>query len=44
MIRVQYFANFVGDVAVIFKKLHGTPNFICLWGRIDFKQPLKFKV
>ena len=35
MIRVQYFVNFVGDVAVI------VTNFLFFCGLMDFKQPLK---
>ena len=51
MIRIQYLANFVGDVTVnisdISKLCMVPPNFFaCLgfWGLMDFKQPLNFLV
>ena len=51
MIRLQYFANFVGDVAVTMSdiKKHCTEPPMCyaLWGFcgvMDFKQALKIKV
>ena len=45
MIRVQYFANFAGDVAFTMsyiKNLHGTPSFLGFWDLKDFKQTLNF--
>ena len=44
MIRVQYFANVAGDVAVIMSDIEEKNTFFGLWDLMDFKQPSIFKV
>ena len=43
MIRVLYFADCAGDVAVTMSEIIFFLAFLGFWGLMDFKQTIKFK-